>query len=401
MVRVGLYVRQKDEVNIIEFMEHYYSLGFLFILILDDHSQIHPSRIIGNKFNGKYKIIQINKNIINKYPNKTDYFNNIEVFEVYVLPEIKKYMDYVYYSDMDEYLVIKKHKNINEVINFYKPFEQLKINWLFFGNNNIKIGQGLSKLKPLFTKSALKLNSHVKSLVKVDSIKHYLCAHCFVTKNGISKNILNEITNETPFEEKLTNYSFKDVNLYLAHYVTQDTATFIRRRYCRITESITNIAEKINYNTDKNFIKQQLVQYINNNIDNILDYVHGNNDNINLFSNLYADTFKSIKYSYFKGHNCNDTTNVDLCKPYIYLFDWLFYLNRYPDLRLNGIHTEKQAIEHWNMHGKLEGRRASIFNWKYYLDRYPDLRANGIHTEEQAIEHWNKYGKHEDRMYIK
>jgi len=27
--------------------------------------------------------------------------------------------------------------------------------------------------------------------------------------------------------------------------------------------------------------------------------------------------------------------------------DWEYYLNKYPDLRINGIHTETQAIKHW------------------------------------------------------
>ena len=37
------------------------------------------------------------------------------------------------------------------------------------------------------------------------------------------------------------------------------------------------------------------------------------------------------------------------------------------------------------------------FNWQFYLNKYPDLRANGVHTKEQAINHWNKYGKKEGR----
>ena len=41
------------------------------------------------------------------------------------------------------------------------------------------------------------------------------------------------------------------------------------------------------------------------------------------------------------------------------------------------------------------------FDWQYYLDKYPDLRANGIHTEQQAIEHWNNFGKNEDRIYCR
>ena len=77
-------------------------------------------------------------------------------------------------------------------------------------------------------------------------------------------------------------------------------------------------------------------------------------------------------------------------------FDWKFYLDMYPDLRKNGIHTEQHAIQHWNTYGKQECR-FHCFNWTYYLDIYPDLRQNGVHTEQQAIQHWNTYGKQEDR----
>ena len=38
------------------------------------------------------------------------------------------------------------------------------------------------------------------------------------------------------------------------------------------------------------------------------------------------------------------------------MFNWQYYLNKYPDLRQIGIHTEQQAIQHWNLHGEKEGR---------------------------------------------
>ena len=260
MVVAGIYVRNKDEVNFIEFMEHYYSLGFDYIIILDDHSKIHPSSIICNKFINKYKIIQIEKTIIDKFTNSIDYLNDNGIFISSILPELKKHMDYCLYVDMDEYLVIKKYKNINEVIDYYQPFDQLKINWLFFGNNDIKICQDLSNLKPLFTKSALKLNRHVKSIVNLNKIQNLYNPHFFTTKNGITKNILNKLTDESPFEENICNYCFKEIDLYIAHYITQDTYSFIRRRFCRGT---TNLFSVVNIINDKSITKQNLLNYIN------------------------------------------------------------------------------------------------------------------------------------------
>jgi hypothetical protein len=401
MSRVGVYVRIKDEVNIIEFMEHYYSIGVVFILMLDDYSNISPRNIIGNNFSGKYKIIQVDKKIINTFSNRTDYLNNSEVFNSYILPQIKLHMDYCLYVDMDEYLVIKSHKNINSVIDFYQPFDQLKINWIFFGNNNIKRSNDLSKLKPLFTKSTLQVNCHIKSLVNVNKIQQNSGAHIFTTINGVTKNILNQITNETPFEYKLTNYTLKDVNIYIAHYMTQDTVSFIKRRFCRSTSNIDNIVNGLNYIDNKVIIKNDLLNYMNTNISNIIDYVHGDSDDVSIFSDIYRETLYFIKHGIFKEHNCNEINNLDLCEPYIHLFDWTYYLDKYPDLRANGIHSEQQAIDHWKNKGKNEKRESSRFDWVYYLDKYPDLRANGIHSQQQAIDHWNNNGKYEERIFMK
>jgi hypothetical protein len=358
MVKTGIYVRNKDEANIIEFMEHYYSIGFEFILMLDDYSKIHPSLVIGDKFQGKYKIIRIDSSIIYNHDSYSSINANLReggVFDTYILPEIKNYMDYCLYIDMDEYLVIKKYKNINAVIEFYQPFDQLKINWILFGNNDIKFCEDLSKLKPLFTKSELKFNQHVKSLVKVNSIKHNNNPHIF-NVNGITKNVLNQITVESPFEGYMTNFCFKEIDIYIAHYITLDTTSCVKRRYCRTRpHNIDALVGSLNYIDNKSIIKTELLKYINNNINRIVDYAHGVHDNVGVFLSIYKDVLPHIK-GFFRGHNKNESNNFDLSQQYIYQFCWKYYLGKYPDLRANGIHSEAQALEHWNNHGKHEGR---------------------------------------------
>jgi len=37
------------------------------------------------------------------------------------------------------------------------------------------------------------------------------------------------------------------------------------------------------------------------------------------------------------------------------------------------------------------------FDWQLYLERYPDLRAAGIHTESAARQHWLRHGRRENR----
>lgn len=37
-------------------------------------------------------------------------------------------------------------------------------------------------------------------------------------------------------------------------------------------------------------------------------------------------------------------------------FDWIFYVNYYPDLKMNGINTERKAVDHYQSHGRTEAR---------------------------------------------
>jgi len=81
-------------------------------------------------------------------------------------------------------------------------------------------------------------------------------------------------------------------------------------------------------------------------------------------------------------------------------FDWEVYINRYSDLIIMGINTPSLAFEHWNRHGKYEGRIPSFneFDWKYYVNRYDDLKHN-INTRSMALRHWFTYGQYEGRLY--
>ena len=55
-------------------------------------------------------------------------------------------------------------------------------------------------------------------------------------------------------------------------------------------------------------------------------------------------------------HNNDKLLNFETVDKLPINSDWIYYLNKYPDLRANGITTEVQALNHWNTHGKLEGR---------------------------------------------
>ena len=119
--------------------------------------------------------------------------------------------------------------------------------------------------------------------------------------------------------------------------------------------------------------------------------------------NFYTD---NINWNIGSYYDPNINKIVQIFEPDMYIFDWQYYLNLYPDLRINGVHTKEEAIQHWENFGFFEERTARmiIFDWQYYLNLYPDLRINGVHTKEEAINHWINYGfnegKHPNKYYI-
>ena len=75
--------------------------------------------------------------------------------------------DWAAFLDVDEFLVLKKHKNIKDFINDYKEFPGIGVNWVLFGNNGLTKVDGDYSLVKRFTKRQWSINQHVKSIVKL------------------------------------------------------------------------------------------------------------------------------------------------------------------------------------------------------------------------------------------
>ena len=70
--------------------------------------------------------------------------------------------------------------------------------------------------------------------------------------------------------------------------------------------------------------------------------------------------------------------------------NWEFYLFKYKDLRDAGIKNEKQAMTHYLMFGKNEGRMIHPLDLNFYKNKYPELI--NLQTIEQAIQHYESIG---------
>lgn len=307
-MRIGVYVRCKDEQNIIEFIEHYYNLGFDFIVFLD-HNSKKPIQevIIDKKYENKYYILRTEGSM--RELNCGVFFKNN------ILPILEKYMDYCLYVDMDEYIVIKKFNNIKDAIETYMPFDMLKINWLGFGDNNIDYIEDISNIKKIFTRSAPKLDKHVKSLAKVSSINTCnteISPHVFCLKNNsIIKNVKNEISDIGPFEYNTIKYELSDIDIYLAHYMVQGKNNFLIRRYGAYGYNMHRM-KGMNYDD-----KVCFGNLIEQNIESLIK-VYRNRKLFDEYFNIehplhkYKELINNIIFYALLGYNKNHIVNNDL-----------------------------------------------------------------------------------------
>lgn len=89
-----------------------------------------------------------------------------------------KNFDFCIHLDIDEFLCLKKHKNIQEFCNkYFDNFTNaIALNWVFFGSNNLIKKDNRSVLER-FTKCQKGSNKHIKLLIKVQNLLHYLGPH--------------------------------------------------------------------------------------------------------------------------------------------------------------------------------------------------------------------------------
>ena len=74
--------------------------------------------------------------------------------------------DWVAFFDVDEFLVLKKHKNIHEFISDYSDAEAIGINWVLFGDNNL-LGPTDYSVLSRFTSRQTAVNPHIKSVLNL------------------------------------------------------------------------------------------------------------------------------------------------------------------------------------------------------------------------------------------
>jgi hypothetical protein len=200
-MKIALVCIAKDEDNYInEWVDYHLKLGFdkIYIYENDWTSSIVQPNVITTPVNGTRQQIPMYNHFINQYKNE---------------------YDWVAFLDVDEFIVLKKHNSIHELMEQYPDTLALGINWVLFGDNN-KTFNGEYSVLERFTKRQEVVNDHIKSIVNPKQVimmnVHSHVGQCIDT-NG-------KMINNPPFNPN----GPIDV-VQINHYFTKTKEEFVKK----------------------------------------------------------------------------------------------------------------------------------------------------------------------------
>lgn len=176
------------------------------------------------KYNKKLKFDRIfiyqnnwRTNLLDDSIEKIEFDGELKQIPAYndFIQKNKKKFDWAAFFDVDEFLVLKKHKNIKEFIEDYKEFNGISINWALFGDNKIpKVFDENYSVLHRFTKRQRRVHPTVKSIVCLNKI-HKMKIHNPCFDNGTKDVCVDTNYKEVrgPFNN-LGDYETAQINHY-------------------------------------------------------------------------------------------------------------------------------------------------------------------------------------------
>ena len=149
-----------EERYIDEWIQYHLKLGFYHIYIYNNSD----TYVLKNRKSEYVTVIH--------YPGKT---KQLEVYELFVI-NYKRKFKWAAFIDIDEFIVLKKHMRIMDLLHEYPDCEALVLNWIMFGTSN-EITYRDESVTKRFQKCSLHVHSHFKSICQLQQIIHFANPH--------------------------------------------------------------------------------------------------------------------------------------------------------------------------------------------------------------------------------
>ncbi len=196
-------IAKNEDLYIEEWITYNLKLGFDHIFIFE------------NDWRCKYESQSVTKIPFNGHAKQREAYN-------YFIQNYSEIYDWSAFFDVDEFLVLKKHGNVNSFISEFRDFNGIGINWCFFGSNGHDRCIGNYSVLQRFTRRRITplepepLDHHVKTILKLDT-KFIMDIH--------NPNVELVDTNKVPFMGPLN--SKVNTNIaQLNHYFTKSKEEF-------------------------------------------------------------------------------------------------------------------------------------------------------------------------------
>jgi len=237
MYPVIVCIAKKEHDYIEEFVKYHLALGFKYIYLYDNEDIPTYAKML-HKYKSNIKVIHLP---FNNYKKGVQYIALDNFVNNYLF---KTNITHVAHIDIDEFIVLKKHKNICDFINEYivGDCQGIGMNWRFFGSSGRK--NKTNEPNTLrFTMCQKNGNRHIKTLFKKDKFQKFVTCHAVKFSNGYTKSTKNNIISG-PFNNNI------DLSvIQLNHYKCKTLPEF---RYIR-TRQRADIKGNINEDVDKLF----------------------------------------------------------------------------------------------------------------------------------------------------
>ena len=267
-MRVYLCAMAKNEHYYInEWVKYYFNLGFdkIFIFDNDDVNSPYLKDFIDKQYLSNIRII----NARGKHWDKMQHdlytnFYNIE----------KNNFDYCLYCDIDEFLV--GVKNIKAFLSqpYLRPYEQIRIKWKLFGDDNIVIRDKTKPVFGAFTKEienalspdlsrVVKLHNQAKTIIKghlnnvVFNSVHFASRGAKILSQCLPSGRICQSGVEL-------HEDYSHEHIFLNHYMTKTLSEFIEQKMNRTDAVFGKRQLNFNYFWRINEKNQDKIDYIKN-----------------------------------------------------------------------------------------------------------------------------------------
>jgi len=194
MYPVLVCIAKQEQDYIEEFIQYHLSIGFKHIFLYDNEDEPFYETFLQ-----KYKeFLTVHHLPFNNYPKAVQY-TALDHFT----SSMKDPITHVMHIDIDEFLVLKKHKTIQEFIEEYivDSTVGIGVHWRLFGDSGRteKTNEPVTKR---FTMCQEKGDMHIKTLFKRDAFVNYRSVHDITTLRGFIKSTNGSIV-RGPFHKNI------------------------------------------------------------------------------------------------------------------------------------------------------------------------------------------------------